>query len=156
MTDCPYTDRIDAYHDQAMSLFEADWMAEHVRTCPACAQRLLQTRDISHAFDKFARDPMPADAKSRLQSAIQIAAQRGPARFAWEMTGIAATILVAASIWLATLPSSASASDWERAAATGGRSITSINSDQQESHLASWMVTSLSPADSSSHQQESH
>ena len=100
MSDCPYIHRVDAYHDDAMDRVEADRMVEHLLTCPACAERLRQIRAIGNVVASFPSGPMPAVAKERLHRAVADAVDRGPARFAWELTGLAASVLIAASIWL--------------------------------------------------------
>ncbi|HZZ43512.1 MAG TPA: anti-sigma factor [Tepidisphaeraceae bacterium] len=142
-----HIDRIDAYHDAALNPSDMAWMKEHLRTCPPCADRLRQIEQISQLFADTAQDVMPFPAKSRLLSTVRAAVDRAPSRFAWEMTGIAASVLVAATIWLATVPSSAQAgANWERAAATGGRSlqITPSTTQPTETQFASWVVSDLS------------
>jgi anti-sigma factor RsiW len=160
MSDCPYIHRIDAYHDGAMGRSEADRMADHVLTCPACAERLRQLHAIGDAIASFPSDPLPALAKARLRRAVADAVDRGPARFAWELTGLAASVLVAASIWLATLPATASAEadaggNWERAAATGGQSLTALSDARAttaDARFANWVVSGL--ADDTASQQQ--
>lgn len=159
MSDCPYIHRIDAYHDGAMGEHEADWTAEHLLTCPACAERLRQIRAIGDVITSSPSDPMPAMAKERLRQAVADAVDRGPTRFAWELTGLAASVLIAASIWLATLPATASAEsgNWERAAATGGRSLTTVSdarATSADARFASWVVSGLADDKSATSQQQ--
>jgi hypothetical protein len=148
MTDCPHTNRVDAFYDLATGEHETQWIVDHVRACPACAQRLRQLREISTAFTEFVPDGMPRQSQADLRATVRRAADRAPARFAWEMTGLAASLLVAATIWIATVPASADAGTpaWERAAITGGQSlVTPADSSQsQDTAFASQIVSDLS------------
>lgn len=157
MSECSYIDRVDAYHDGTMGVLEADWTAGHILTCPACAERLRQVRAIGRTVASFPADPMPSAAKDRLRHAVAGALDRGPTRFAWELTGLAASVLVAASIWLATLPANAEAGagTWERAAATGGQSLTlsDARATTADARFASWVVSDLADETTSAKQE---
>jgi anti-sigma factor RsiW len=148
MTDCPHISNVDAYADGALGADAARAMAAHVRGCPACGERLRQTQSFRAALAAFPPSRLSDAALGRLHDAVADAWQRRQVRWAWQLTGLAAAVLVAAATWFATLPPATPAPQpgWRQVAQTGGLSLQADDdalADARDVTFASWVVQNL-------------
>jgi anti-sigma factor RsiW len=108
---CPTEQTLSAYHDGELAADMRAEIARHVADCNPCTQFLAELRNISGMFAASSPDGLSQIAWHRLHAKLDDVLERGLVRYAWEVSGVAAAILIAGSIWLAQLadPSTASA-----------------------------------------------
>ena len=127
--------RLMAYLDGELSVAARREVESHLATCPACTAELKSLRELSSSFASYPFEDIRPDELSRLHAAIRhVAADEVDDQSIWRigrtMGLIAASILVVAGTWLATLPAPSSpppqgspttvaqSPPWERAATT--------------------------------------
>ena len=108
---CPTEQTLSAYHDDQLAADAHAEIARHAADCDPCARFLAELRNISGMFAASSPDGLSQVAWHRLHAKLDDVLERGLVRYAWEVSGIAAAILLAGSIWLTQLanPSSANA-----------------------------------------------
>ncbi len=163
MTGCPSTQLLEAYYDGELPAGRAAEMAAHVESCVECARELRVLRDTSQLFVSAPRPTLSADVLARLHAELDSLYERSLFRFAELLSGVAAAVLIAATLWGVWIPSS-SISDasietaapnyasWEAsAAALNGDSALPAAAHARAMHTetASWIVMGLSPGDES-------
>src|SRR5258708_4499333 len=100
MTNCQYEQQIEAYHDNALDADQRASVEAHVAGCASCATHLNQLQAMSQLFATSARPHLSQISRHRLRRHVDAAMEQGLLRFAWAMSGIAASILLAGSAWL--------------------------------------------------------
>ncbi len=119
---CPPT--LAAYHDGELSAADRAAVAAHVAACPGCESQLAGLRQSS-AWIAAAAATVSLDrmGRERLHRRLRDAADGGLVRLGWEMSGVAAAVLLAGSVWLARSsaesPGPASVPPWVGATADG-------------------------------------
>jgi anti-sigma factor RsiW len=103
MENCPTQQDLSAYHDGELTVEQHDVVARHLAWCQACARQLAQLRQMSAFIASRSPDGLSQIAMKRLHSKLDEVIERGLVRWAWEVSGIAAAILLVGSIWLAQL-----------------------------------------------------
>jgi anti-sigma factor RsiW len=103
MENCPSEQNLSAYYDGELPADEQALLARHLAWCQACARRVEQLRLMSAFVASGAPDGLSQIAFRRLHSKLDEVMERGLVRWAWEVSGIAAAILLVGSIWLAQL-----------------------------------------------------
>jgi anti-sigma factor RsiW len=110
MTDnCPTDQTLSAYHDGEITVADRAVLSRHLAWCEACARRMDRLRQMSAFISSGAPDGLSQIAMRRLHNKLDEVMERGLVRWAWEVSGIAAAILLVGSIWLAQLAEPASA-----------------------------------------------
>jgi len=137
MTGCECESRLDAFHDGELGPADRAQVAGHVAKCPACAAVLQQMQRMSLLLGRGRGDvwaDVSADEMARLHGAVDREIKRfrlqvDPSfwRTAALLSGLAASVLVVASAWLAETPPAQQATGpsavalqpaWERVAMT--------------------------------------
>ena len=151
MSECDFIRRIDAYCDGELSPAEEARVDAHIVTCPACAARVREIRFLGDLIASAGNVPgLSYTARGRLRLSAANGWERENVRWAWGISGIAAAVLIGASVWVATTPAATStgggAGSWERVAAAGGKTTTVAEdafADAQDARTASWIVSDL-------------
>ena len=109
---CPTEQVLSAYHDGELAAAERAAIGQHVASCSACTQQLESLQLMSALLIGSQSDGLSQIAWRRLHDKLDEMAERGLVRWAWEVSGIAAAILLIGSVWLTQLadPTSATAS----------------------------------------------
>jgi anti-sigma factor RsiW len=108
---CPTKQKLSAYHDGELTIDERAEMARHLAWCQACLSQIEQFKQMSAFIKSGTPGGLSQIALRRLHNKLDEVIERGLVRFAWEVSGIAAAILLIGSVWLARLnePTSVSA-----------------------------------------------
>jgi hypothetical protein len=89
---CKMDERLDAFHDGELSPSEATVVEEHVTTCPHCAAKLAEIRQLVQVLRAAPPVAPPAELSSKLDSIID---QQGKV-VAWRSRAVRASAAVAA------------------------------------------------------------
>jgi anti-sigma factor RsiW len=103
MSQCNYIDRIEAYHDGEIVGDERRAIESHLVTCDACAEQLRQLQSMSAILAAAPQARLSQIALHRLHHRLDAATDGGLLRLGWAMSGIAAGLLIVASIAMALL-----------------------------------------------------
>jgi len=98
--DCPTEQKLSAYHDGELSTDDRAELARHLAWCEACVRRLRQLRQMSGLMTSLAPEGLSQIAWHRLHAKLDEVIERGLIRWAWEVSGIAAAILLISSVCL--------------------------------------------------------
>jgi anti-sigma factor RsiW len=100
MQKCDLIAKLDAYHDGELDEAERLEMEAHLRECPACAAELAVMNSVSRLFQNQARAGLSQIGMYRLHREIDGAMEEGVLRIMRVLSGIAACVLIAGSVWL--------------------------------------------------------
>ena len=103
--ECPFAQHVDAYVDGELEPALNEEMHRHVFSCASCSAMVRQTMDISASISAIETKRLPENVRNRMHSATASRWDGGTMRFLRYMSGIAAVILVGASIWVARMGS---------------------------------------------------
>jgi anti-sigma factor RsiW len=103
MDNCPTEQNLSAYHDGELTTDDRAAMARHLAWCQACIRRMEQFKQMSVFITSGTPTGLSQIALRRLHNKLDEVIERGLVRFAWEVSGIAAAILLIGSVWLARL-----------------------------------------------------
>jgi anti-sigma factor RsiW len=111
MSPHPTEQTLSAYYDGELAVDVRADVARHVVDCSPCTLFLTELRNISGRIAGSSPDGLSQIAWARLHAKLDDVLERGLVRYAWEVSGVAAAILLIGSIWLTQLaePSSATA-----------------------------------------------
>lgn len=99
--DHPSDQQLSAYHDGELPADRRAIVAAHLNWCQLCLERIESLKQMSALFASSAPNGISQIALRRLHAKLDEVMERGLVRWAWEVSGIAAAILLASSIWLA-------------------------------------------------------
>jgi anti-sigma factor RsiW len=146
MDPCPQIPSISAYHDGELSAERQGHVEQHLLECARCSAELASLKRLSARVAADAPvTTLSPDAMRRFHRHVDQMTDRSLLRFAELLTGLAAAVLVAATLW-AFRPVSVSAEPvphWQQAAVMllpehTGASPSPIRT-------AEWLVTELAP-----------
>jgi anti-sigma factor RsiW len=100
---CPTEQQLSAYHDGQLSPAEQAAIAEHLSWCGACVVQMRQLGQMSKWMSALGSEGLSQIAWHRLHAKLDAVIERGLVRWAWEVSGIAAAILVVASVCMSQL-----------------------------------------------------
>jgi anti-sigma factor RsiW len=100
MANCEFDEKIAAYHDGELDAQERAAVEAHLAQCAGCRQSLDQLRAMSGLLVSVEQPRLSQIARYRLHQKVGAAMERGLLRLAWTMSGIAASVLLLASVWL--------------------------------------------------------
>jgi anti-sigma factor RsiW len=149
---------LSAFVDGELEVRVRDRVAAHIAECPRCQAQVQELRELSSAFTSFRSEGLKPIERARLHQEIEAGIDAPIWRLGGAVGLIAASILVIASTWLATLPAARSTpgnptnsiiaavpSDWEQIARTGFVPIGQV--DEQiylaDSGLDEFMINAL-------------
>ncbi len=107
MTPCHEQLRLAAYHDGELTLADRAGVERHLAGCEACQRELVQLRRVSTWLTAAAAEA--AEALSpigrarlhrRVDAVVDGRTEQSLVRFGWELSGLAAAVLLAGSAWL--------------------------------------------------------
>jgi anti-sigma factor RsiW len=105
----PTDQQLSAFHDGEITGDEQTVLSRHLAWCEACVRRMEELRAISSLIASNAHSGLSQIAMRRLHDKLDEVMERGLVRWAWEVSGIAAAVLLVGSIWLAQMAEPASA-----------------------------------------------
>jgi anti-sigma factor RsiW len=147
--ECSYEKWLGSYHDGQLSEPQQREIAAHVATCHSCASELRQLSELTRLIASAPRPAISQIAMARLHHGVDAISARSLLRLTQALSGIAAAMLVAASLWLTqarptpgTVVDSASSS-WESAALAPVDSQTLVASNSA-AEATEWMLARLS------------
>jgi len=144
---CPQIQSISAYHDGELSAERRAAVEQHLLECASCSSELASLKHLSARVAAEAPvTSLSPDGIRRFHRHVDQMTDRSLLRFAELLTGVAASVLVAATLW-AFRPVSVAAEPvphWQQAAVMllpehTGASPSPIRT-------AEWLVTELAPA----------
>jgi anti-sigma factor RsiW len=97
---CPTEQALSAYHDGELSPADRAEMARHLVWCEACMQQLAQLKQMSGLLTSMSPEGLSQIAWHRLHAKLDEVLERGLVRWAWEVSAIAAAILLISSVCL--------------------------------------------------------
>jgi len=100
MAKCLYEQKIEAYHDGELDADGRAQVESHLAQCAACAAHLNQMQAMSQLLASREQPRLSQISRYRLQRRVDAVMEQGLLRFAWMMSGIAATVLLIGSAWL--------------------------------------------------------
>ncbi len=110
--ECPFdAQHVDAYCDGELPPALEEEMHRHVFACAHCSAAVRQTAEIRDGIAAIETRRLPDDVRNRIHSNVAASWDGGTMRFLRYMSGIAAVILVGASIWVARMGSVAPATN---------------------------------------------
>jgi anti-sigma factor RsiW len=98
---CTCESRLSAYHDGELDSAARAEVERHLASCPACARRLAAFRGISRLFADAPLTRLSQIAMHRLHANMDLVIDRGLFRLARVLSGVAAVVVIAGSVWLA-------------------------------------------------------
>ncbi len=143
---CPNIPQISAYHDGELSGARREQIEQHLRVCPQCAAELEELRRLSRQLAEAAPRPaLSIEAARRLHDHVDELTDRSVLHFAEILSGLAAVVMLAASLWTARPASVAAepAAPWEQAIAMVPQDQTA----RSPIRTVEWFVSELSPDD---------
>lgn len=120
METCPQRSLIGLYHDGELPENRRPEVEQHLAQCPQCSAELVELRRLSQVLSIEARPVPPRGMKDRLHRHVDSMTDSSVQRFAQLLSGLAAAVLVMASLWLrnSSDPDTELPPPWEQAAAT--------------------------------------
>jgi anti-sigma factor RsiW len=110
MSDCSFTQQIDAYHDGELDAARRADVERHLAQCADCAAALERLRSMSRWFADAPAPRLSQISLQRLHRRVDAVMDEGLLWTARILSGIAAAVLIVGSIWLvhvSTVPRSA-------------------------------------------------
>ncbi|HEY8751834.1 MAG TPA: zf-HC2 domain-containing protein [Tepidisphaeraceae bacterium] len=100
MDTCQYENELDAYHDGELSDQRRVAFEQHLAACPLCASELEQMRRLTSLISSAPKRTLPAAARDDLYALAPAVGEGVYLRIAEWTTALAASVLIAASVWL--------------------------------------------------------
>jgi hypothetical protein len=100
MSDHPAPNMLDAYHDGELPPVERAAIEGHLAGCDACIAKLNAIKAISETFAIAAVPGLSQISLHRLHANLDLLTDRGLLRIARILTGLAACVVLAGSLWL--------------------------------------------------------
>lgn len=100
MDTCQYENELDAYHDGELSDQRRVTFEQHLAACPSCTSELAQMRRLTSLISAVPKRALPAAAREDLYALAPAVGEGVYLRIAEWTTALAASVLIAASVWL--------------------------------------------------------
>lgn len=148
MASCDWTTSLSAYHDGELSAVDSARIEEHLATCQECRRELGQYRRLSLMLGKADIPELSSASLANMKRRIDWEGNLVIYRLARRMTGVAAAVLLAGTVWMVTASSSGASAapspmnDWEAAAVSPNTDTVQQNSSDVQ--LAEFIETDLS------------
>jgi anti-sigma factor RsiW len=98
--ECPYTGQIGAYLDGELDAAQRRALEAHLSACEACAREVAEVRSLKALFAAAEYPALAGRAVERLHDQAESLYERGTLRIARALSGLAACLLIAGSLWL--------------------------------------------------------
>lgn len=149
MENCSNIPLVSAYHDGQLDPSRQADLERHLRTCSECAAELEQLQRLSSLIaQRPAGLELSNDALKHLHEHVEQLTDRSILRFAELLSGVAAAVLLVATLWAAR-PANVSAEPvvaWDQAAVMLQPS--QVSSSPAPIRTVTWMVSELTPEQS--------
>ena len=143
MAHCPFIPWLAAYHDGELDAVRRADVERHLSFCGVCPPELARLRELSAWFAADARPALLPIARLRLHRGVEAAMEKGLLRTAWALSGVAAAVLLAGSLWMTRgteTPRPASPPPWVEVAAASDAADTA-----RATPAAEWYLADASP-----------
>lgn len=100
MNTCEYGSKVDAYHDGELPAGDRIAFEQHLATCPPCQADLAQTRQLAAFIAAAPKRMLSPASKQALFDLAPMIGERAYLRIAEWTTALAASVIIAASVWL--------------------------------------------------------
>ena len=100
MTTCSYGSMVDAYHDGELTPESRISFEKHLTDCPPCQADLAQTRQLAAFIAAAPKRMLSAEARQSLLELAPMIGERAYLRIAEWTTALAASVLIAAGVWM--------------------------------------------------------
>jgi len=100
MDTCSYGSMADAYFDGELPAEQRVTFEKHLAICPPCQADLAQTRQLAAFIAAAPKRVLSADAKQAMYDLAPLIGERAYLRIAEWTTALAASVIIAASVWL--------------------------------------------------------
>jgi anti-sigma factor RsiW len=97
---CPSEQELSRYYDGQLPYDRRDQIASHLAQCAACRELVAHWTTISRVFREAPHQRLSAIATARVYRRMDEVLERGLVRLAWVVSGLAASVLLAGSMWL--------------------------------------------------------
>lgn len=160
METCPYSQQISAYHDGELAAEARVRLEQHLSSaCPACTLELQQWRRLSSMILSAAAPALPDGVRRKLYQLAPVAREASFIRLAEWATALAASVLIAVSVWMVSSRQSASPvpgepAPWKTVAFGDSlATVTDSTSDSQaDPQFVDYVVTSYAADGSKGHE----
>ena len=100
ISDCTYHACLEAFHDGELDAAARADVSRHLETCSTCASELSNIQSTSRLFDEAPVPRLSQISLYRLHANLDLLTDRGLLKIARILTGLAASVVVAGSLWL--------------------------------------------------------
>jgi anti-sigma factor RsiW len=100
MDSCSYSTQLSVYHDGELAPADREQLERHLAECPVCAAELEQFRRLSAILDSAPRPRLSDDTRCELYALAPQVEEAGYLRIAKWTTAMAASVMLAASVWV--------------------------------------------------------
>ncbi len=102
--DCALASRLGAFYDGELDAPAAARVQDHLRDCPACRAEVDGIRELSQLAGMIGNEGMSVAALRRVHHSIEREQPYSILRIASILSGLAASVLVVGTVWLADMP----------------------------------------------------
>ena len=100
MESCSYSLQLSAYHDGELPRQQREALEQHVAECAACAAELEQYRRLSALLAAAPLPRLGGESRQQLYALAPQVEEAGYLRIAKWTTAMAASVMLAASVWV--------------------------------------------------------
>ncbi len=156
--ECPDELRLSAYHDGELPAADRAVVQRHLADCPPCVGYLDGLARVSAwmVAGGAAAGGLTPLVRARLHRRVDAMFEQGLVRFGWELSGVAAAVLLAGSAWLAwaahasapaTTATAATLPPWVEAQVAAGADPVSASQLPATPAAAWYLADAASPRD---------
>jgi anti-sigma factor RsiW len=144
MSDCDYSYKLNAYHDDELSDEERHELEEHIQACPHCTRELERLQKLSALFQSAPIPDIPEETLARVHQSLQTRQGKGTLRFVELLTAAAVLVLLVGSVLNLRMEPQREIYDssWEQTALTLQVEVPSTESPELQ--VTEWLVANLS------------
>src|SRR5665213_934882 len=100
MSTCSFGSIVGAYHDGELPIDQRIAFEQHLVACPPCQADLVQTRQLAAFIAAAPKRILPPAMKQALFDLAPMIGERAYLRIAEWTTALAASVIIAASVWM--------------------------------------------------------
>lgn len=141
MADCPFANKVHAYHDGELDQAAQEQVKQHLLACPSCRVELSQLAGLSRLLEENLGVEIPPAVRAALHARVDRQPTLGLQHWAEASAAVAATILLVCSLWMSHLPSRGSQATlpvWDSQAM-----VVTDSSPDGSDEMVKWMAQDL-------------